>query len=299
MTYAVSILYFLLGFGSEFVTEEQSPGHIAVKGANQVMQTRVHYENSDLMRPFLILPAGDTVDASTYIKTDEGNSQLAESRKAPQHATPKSDRLVALSSFRMYREFLVALYGQDRWKDLLVWKRVDSVFILSSILPAKVLGNFSSASTADTIAIGYLREDEGSMNGGNWYFLLPDTGLVLVKQEHIQGTVPFGGDSNPVKGVRTIRYYVRFFDGSGTLLRDTLWYDCRRSDGTLVYARAAAGTVDLYRDGYWGREFMRVKPDSPKFRIGLSAYLGGVSYVYIEYRGRWYLTPRTQIIIDE
>jgi hypothetical protein len=54
----------------------------------------------------------------------------------------------------------------------------------------------------------------------------------------------------------------------------------------------------LYKDGYWGQEYTNVHPDSTRFRIGLSVFLGGVSYIDVEYRGRWYLTPRSQIVIE-
>ena len=304
MNYHTAKCCLIIGIASGICSLERLQAQATLHGVDQVMRTRVLYENSDLSRPLLILPSGDSVDASPYVRTDDINGQfIAEHHKSQEPfggnttVTANRSRLVSQESYRLYKDYLICLTADDVQRDLLVWKQIDSTFVLVSISPFEVFGDFQG-SKLDTFAIGRLREDEGSVNGGYRYFTMREDTLLLVKEEVIQGNVPFDGSSNPVHGATTMHFYVRFFNSLGRATRDTLWYDCRNPQGDIIYAHAAGNTIDLYKDGYWGREYTRVEPDRARFRIGLSAFLGGVSYVYVEYYGRWYLTPRLQIVIE-
>ncbi len=278
---------------------------LRVNSKDNVLGIFIDYNFPNLFSPLLILPSGDSIDGSQFVRFDAMNRHILEdAQRSPGAYRPYDGdnrhlrKHVGIELHRSYRNYLICLTASNRGRDILFWKMTDGAFNLISIHPCETYGDFIDPVT-DTFAIGGISEDEGSLGGGQRYFAIISDTLRLIKDLNVQGNKPVHGESNPVDNATTIRYLLRFFDNSGKMVRDTVWFDCRDADGNIIYAHAAGDSISLYKDGNWGREYVNVRPDNRRFRIGLSAFLGGVSYIEVEYRGRWYLTPRSQIVIEQ
>jgi len=159
---------------------------------DSVLLVRVDYTLPNLAVPQLILPSGEPVDGSRFVRNDALSPHVLDDiRRYPEnyrtHQTEdgRNHRLVEIESYRMYRDYLICVAGSNPHRDVLLWKRVDSAYTLLSIHPCEVFGDFVNP-VADTFAIGRVDEDMGDVGGVERYFTVASDTLRLIKAVYIQ-----------------------------------------------------------------------------------------------------------------
>jgi hypothetical protein len=306
MKIKASIILFLAFTANSFaqsINSDNKTWQIDISSTKELNDIKVLYDFPNLLYPNIYY-RNDTLDISQYVKITPRNRYiLGKTENHPENYI-HSKKVVNINNHISFNGYIICLSDEVYGKDVLIWKKKDQGYSLIAIYPSEVgiclyCNPDFYTSNVDTFSIGSINHEEGDVYGGYNYYTIENDTLHLAKEVVAHGTCPFQEGGNPVDSATCISYITVTYDNNGIETSSIKSYKCQDGKGEDIYAHAAGDSISLYKDGYWGREYINVRPDSTRFRIGLSVFLGGVSYIDVEYRGRWYLTPRSQIVIEE